>query len=101
MRVCSLFDEVSHGVIGEVTFEAVPAVDLAAPALEFQLHERTQATEEMVADGLLATHEEPFGVADLLEGAMVALDGPVLPVGMIEEVPSHFHALFFRGSKTA
>ena len=101
MRACSLLDEVCHGRIGKVAFEAVPAFDFSALALEFEFHERTQATEEMVAGGLLATHEEPLGVADLLEGAMVALDGSVLPVGLLEGVPSDFHALFFRGSKAA
>ena len=101
MRACSLLDEVSHGVIGEMTFEAVPTLDLPAPALEFEVGERTQATEEMVADGLLATHKEPIGVADLFEGPVVALDSPVFLMGMMEGVPGDFHALFFRGSKAA
>ena len=101
VRACSLLDEVCHDGIGEVTFEAVPAFDFAAPALEFEFDERTQAAEEMVADGLFAAHKEPFGMADLLDGTMIALHGPVLPVGMVEGVPSHFHALFFRGSKAA
>ena len=81
MSACSLLDEAGHDRVGKVTFEAVPAFDLAAPALEFQFHERTQGAEEMVADGLLATHEEAFGVADLLDGTMVALDAPVLSMG--------------------
>ena len=101
MSACSLLDEGGHSLIGEVTFEAVPALDLAAPALEFAFHERPQATEEMVADGSLATHEEAFSVAHLLDRTMVALDGPMLPVGMSKGVPSHFQALFFRGSKVA
>ena len=101
MRAGSLLDEVGHDRVGEVAFEAVPAFDLPAPALEFEFHERTQATEEMVADGLPAPHEEPFGVAELLEGPMITLDGPMLPVGLREGMPSHFHALFFRGSKAA
>ena len=101
MRVCSLLDEASDGCIGEVTFEAVPALELAAPALEFEFGEGPQATEEVVADGLPATHEEPFGVADLLERTMVAFDGPMFAVGMVKGVPSDFHALFFRGSKAA
>jgi hypothetical protein len=96
-----LLDEVGHDRVGEMTFEAVPALDLSAPALEFEFHERTQATEKVVADGLLAAHKEPFGVANLFEGAVIALNGPVLPVGMMEGVPSHFQALFFRGSKAA
>ena len=101
MRACSLLDEVSHSVIGKMTFEAVPVLALAAPALEFEFGERTQATEEVVADGFVATHEEPFGVADLFEGTVIALDGPVLPVGLLEGSPGDFHALFFRGSKAA
>ena len=101
MSAGSLLDEVGHDCIGEVTFEAVPALDLSAPALEFQLHERTQATEEVIADGLPAAHEEALGVADLLDGTMIALDGPMLPVGLMERAPSDFHALFFRGSKAA
>ena len=101
VRVCSLLDEVGHDCVGEVTFEAVPAFDLSTPALEFQLHERTQTTEEMVADGSLPTHEELFGVADLFDGTMIALDGPVLLMSLGEGVPGHFHALFFRGSKAA
>ena len=101
MSVCSLLDEVGHDGVGEMTFEAVPAWDLPAPALEFEFHERPQATEEMIADGLLAAHEEALGVADLLDGPMITLNRPVLPVGLLEGVPSHFQALFFRGSKAA
>ena len=66
MRACSLLDEVCHDSIDEVAFEAVPALDLAALALEFEFEKRPQATEEVVADGLLATHEKAFGMADLL-----------------------------------
>jgi hypothetical protein len=76
MRACSLLGEVGHGNIGKVAFEAVPAFDLSAPALEFQIHECTQATEEMVADGLLPTHEESFGVTDLLARTVIALNAP-------------------------
>ena len=101
MKVCSLLDEVGHGLVGEVTFERVPAFDLAAPALEFEFHERTQAAKEMVVNGLLAAHEEAFGVADLLEDAMITLDGPMFTVGLLEGVPGDFPALFFRGSKAA
>ena len=101
MSAGSLMDEVCHDGVGEMTFEAVPAFDLAAPALEFQLDERTQATEEMVVDGSLPTHEEPLGVADLFNRTMITLDGPVFAMGMAEGMPSHFHALFFRGSKAA
>ena len=101
MSACSLLDEVRHDRVGEMTFEAVPALDLSAPALEFEFHERTQATEKVVADGLLATHEEPFGVANLFDGAVIALNGPVLLMRMSEGGPRDFHALFFRGSKAA
>ena len=101
MSVCSLMDEVCYDCISEAAFEAVPALDLPAPALEFEFDKRPQATEEMVADGLSAAHKESFGVADLLDRPMIALDGPVLPVGLLEGAPSHFHALFFRGSKAA
>ena len=101
MSACSLLDEVCHGGISKVTFKAVPALDLSTPALEFEFHERPQATEEMVADGLLAAHKEPFRVADLLDGTMITLDGPVFLMGLSEGVPSDFHALFFRGSKAA
>ena len=52
MLACSLLDEICHNVIGEVTFEAVPVLDLTAPALEFEFHERAQAAKEMVADVL-------------------------------------------------
>ena len=65
MRAYSLLDKVGYGGIGEVAFETIPAFDLAAPALEFEFHERPQATEEVVADGLFATHEEPLGVTEL------------------------------------
>ena len=101
MKACSLLDEAGYGPVGNMALERVPAFDLATPASEFQLHERTQATEEVVADGLLAAHEEAFGVADLLDRPMIILDGPMFPVGLLEDVPSHFHALFFRGSKAA
>ena len=95
MKVCSLLDEGGDDRIGEVTFEAVPAWDLSAPALEFEFDERTQAAKKVVANGLLAAHEEAFGVADLLDGAVIALNRPVFPVGLLEGAPSHFHALFF------
>ena len=101
MSVCSLLDEGGHACISEVTFEAVPARDLSAPALEFEFDERAQATEEVVADGLPAAHEEALGVTDLLDGTVITLDGPVLPVGLREGAPGHFQALFFRGSKAA
>ena len=101
MSTCSLLDEVGHGLIGNVALEGVPAFDLSAPALEFECHERTQAAEEMIVDGLFAAHKEPFRVADLLDGAVITLDGPVLLMGLVEGAPSHFQALFFRGSKAA
>jgi hypothetical protein len=40
-------------------------------------------------------------VADLLDGAMITLDGPMFLMSMAEGMPGHFHALFFRGSKAA
>ena len=101
MRTSSLLDEVSHDCIGEVAFEPVPAFDLPSPALEFEFDEGTQATEEMVADGLLGAHEEALGMADLLERTMKTLNGPVFLMGLLESVQSHLHALFFRGSKAA
>ena len=101
VSACSLLDEVRHDRVGEMTFEAVPALDLSAPALEFEFDERTQATEEVVADGLLATHEEPFGVANLLDGAVIALNGPVFLMSLREGAPGNLQALFFRGSKAA
>ncbi len=101
VSACSLLNKGGHGLVGNVAFEAVPTFDLPAPALEFEFHERTQATEEVVADGLLAAHEEALGVADLLDRPMIALDGPVFPVRLLEGGPGDFHALFFRGSKAA
>lgn len=65
------------------------------------MKESTQATEDVVADCLLPAHEEPFGVADLFEGAMITLDAPVLAVDVSEGAVSDFHALFFRGSYCA
>ena len=101
MRANSLLDEVGHDGIGEVAFEAVPVLDLSTPALKFEFDKRAQATEEMVADGLLAAHEEPLRMADLLEGAMITLDGPMFLMGLMKGALGDFHALFFRGSKAA
>jgi hypothetical protein len=101
VSACSLSDEVCHRLIGEMAFERVPALDLSAPASNFQLHEGAQSAEEMVANGGLPAHEELLGAAELLEGAMVALDAPMLAMNMEEIAPSGFHALFFRGSKAA
>ena len=101
MRACSLFHEGGDCLVSKMAFEAVPALDFATPALKFEFHEGPQATEEVVVDGLFAAHKEPLGMADLFEGAVVALDRPVFLAGMIEEVPSHFHAPFFRVSKTS
>ena len=98
VEVYCLLDEVGHRVVEEMTFERVPAFELPAPALDFQLHERTQGAEKMVADGGFPAHEELLGVADLLNGPMVALDGPVLLMGMHEVTVGDFHPLFFRGS---
>ena len=81
MSACSLLDEVCHSVIDEVTLERVPALDLSAPALEFECHERTQAPEEMIADGLPAAREEPRGMADLLDGPDGSTRRPRAPGG--------------------
>ena len=43
---------------------------------------------------LLAAHEEPRGVADLLAGTVVAFDGPVPLVGLSEGVPGHLQSMF-------
>jgi hypothetical protein len=40
-------------------------------------------------------------VADLLEGAMVTLDAPMLAMNVTEVTQGNFHALFFRGSYCA
>ena len=101
MRACSLLDEADDGGIGEATFEGVPTFDLATPASNFELAERPQGAEKVVADGLLPTHEEAFGMADLFESTMVTLDAPVLAMHVPEGAVSDFHALFFRGSKAA
>ena len=98
MKVHSLPDEVGHSVVEEMTFERVPAFDLSAPALDFQLHERTQSAEKMVADGGFPAHEELLGMADLLDGTMVTLDAPMLAMHVTEVTQGNFHALFFRGS---
>jgi hypothetical protein len=94
-------DEVCHRLVGEMAFERIPAFDLSAPALEFQLDESPQGTEEMVADGGLPAHEKPFRVADLFDRSMIALNAPMLPVKAFEVALSGFHALFFRGSYAA
>ena len=96
-----LSDEVSYCVIKEVAFERVPAFDLAAPAAHFQLSKRAQDTEEVVADGSLPAHEELLGSADLLDGAMVAFDAPVLAMHVLKTSQGDLHALFFRGSNAA
>jgi hypothetical protein len=49
------------------------------------LQESPQRTEDVVADGVLPTHEEPLGMAELLEGTMVALDAPVLTLNVAKE----------------
>ena len=71
MRVHNrLPDEVSDGLIGEVAFDFIPGSDQTAGAFELQVHEGAQRTEDVVADGVLPTHEEPLGMAELLEGTM-------------------------------
>ncbi len=106
MSACSLLDKAGHNHVGEVTFEAgevtfeaVPALDLSAPALEFEFDKRTQAAEKMIADGLLAAHEEALGVADLLDRTMIALNDSMLLMGLLEGAPGNFHALFFAGQR--
>ena len=57
-----------------------------ASAWEFAFHARPQATEEMVADGSLAAREELFSVADLFDGAMIILAGPVFLSRVVGEL---------------
>lgn len=97
----SLLNEVGDGCIGEMTFEGVPAFDLSTPALEFQVDEGAQTTEEVVLDGSFPAHEELLRSTDLFDGAVVALDAPVLPVDVLEVAQGNFQAVFFRGSYAA
>src|SRR3954452_23057789 len=78
-----------------MTFERVPAFDLSAPALDFQLHERTQGAEKMVADGGFPAHEELLGMADLLDGTMVTLDAPMLAMHVTASNPRQLSCAFF------
>ena len=59
-------DKVSDGLIREVAFEFIPGSDQTACALELQVHERPQRTEDVVANGVLPTHEEPLGMAGVI-----------------------------------
>jgi hypothetical protein len=68
VSACSLLDEVCHCLIDEMAFERIPAFDLSAPALDFQLHEGAQGAEEMIANGSFPAHEEAFCAAELLDG---------------------------------
>jgi hypothetical protein len=88
-------DKVSDGLIGEVTLEVIPGSDQAAGAFELQLQESPQRAEDVVADGLLPTHEGALGMAELLEGTMVALDAPVLTMHVAKKALGYLHALFF------
>jgi hypothetical protein len=88
-------DKVRDGLIRQVAFEFIPGSDQAAGAFELQVQESPQRTEDVVTDGVLPTHEEPLGMADLLEGTMVALDAPMLTMNVAEEALGQLHALFF------
>src|SRR3954451_19518564 len=90
-----LLDEVSDRMVNEVTFEFIPTGNQATRASLLQLEEGPQGAEDVVANGRLPAHEELLGVADLLEGPVIAFNGPVLPVDMHEVSVGDFHALFF------
>ena len=98
MLTCHLVDEVSNGLVNEVSFEFIPAGDYATGASFLQFEEGAQGTEDMIANGPLPAHEELLGMADLFEGPVVAFNGPVLPMDMHEVTIGDFHPLFFRGS---
>jgi hypothetical protein len=94
-------DKVRDGLIRQVAFEFIPGSDQSAGAFGLQVQESPQRTEEVVADGLLPTHAKPLGLAELLEGTMVALDAPMLAMHVAKVALGHLHALFFRESYCA
>jgi hypothetical protein len=94
-------DEAGHRLVNEVALERIPALDLSAPTLDFQMHKGAQGAEEVGADVCFPAHEEAFGTAELFDGAMITLNAPMLPMHMAERADGDFHALFFRGSWAA
>lgn len=96
-----LRDKARDGLIRQVAFEFIPGSDQAAGAFDLQVQERPQCAANLIADGLLPTHQEALGMAELLEGTMVALDAPVLTLHVAKVALDHLHALFFRGSYCA
>ena len=94
-------DKARDGLIRQVAFEFIPGSDQAAGAFDLQVQESPQRAEDVIADGLLPTHQEPLGMAELLEGTMVTLDAPMLTMHVAKVALSHLHALFFRGSYCA
>jgi hypothetical protein len=86
MLTCHLLDEISGRLVNEVSFKFIPTGNQATRASFLQLE-----------DGPLPAHEELLGMADLLDGPMVAFNGPVLPVDMHEVTIGDFHPLFFVG----
>ena len=98
MLTCHSVDEVSDGLVNEVSFEFIPTGNQATRASLLQLEEGAQGAEAMIANGSLPAHEELLRVADLLNGPMVTFNRPVLPLDMHEVTVGDFHPLFFRGS---
>ena len=97
MLSCHLLDEGSNRLVNEVAFEFIPTGNQATEAPLLQLEKGAQGAEDVIANGPLPAHEELLGVADLLEGAMVTLDAPMLAMNVTEVTQGNFHALFFAG----
>ena len=97
MLTCHLLNEGSDRLVNEVAFEFIPTANQATGTLLLQLEEGAQGAEDVIADGPLPAHEELLRMADLLEGPMVAFNGPVLSVDMHGVTIGDFHPLFFRG----
>ena len=90
-----LSDEVSDGLIGEVAFDFIPGSDQTAGAFELQVHEGAQRTEDVVADGVLPTHEEPLSMTELLEGTMERTRYPSAGDARVERSPGPLPFAFF------
>jgi hypothetical protein len=82
---CHLLDEGANRLVNEVAFEFVPTGNQTTGAPLLQLEEGPQGAENMIGNGPLPAHEELLGMADLLEGPVVALNRPVLPVDVHEK----------------
>ena len=95
-----LSDEVSDGLIGEMAFDFIPGSDQTAGAFELQVHEGAQRTEDVVADGVLPTHEEPLGMAELLEGTMERTRCPSAGDARGEKSPGPLPFAFFFVGRT-